>query len=225
MSSGQPTTGGEERVRDLLSSADVETLRQQLETQIEGDVRFDAVYRGMHATDASVYQIMPAAVVRPRHAEDVAAVLSFCRDHGHSITARGGGTSQAGQAIGPGLQLDFSKHLNGILEIQPDRQRVRVQPGIVLDELNAALRPYGLVLPLLAFAGFFWFPLLVAVVAAYAISYVKTAQGLRKSGMAPRAALHQAVFLSLSKFPNLIGMLTYRLRKRRGAAMRIIEYK
>ncbi|HAW48551.1 MAG: glycosyl transferase [Roseovarius sp.] len=99
-----------------------------------------------------------------------------------------------------------------------------MHPGYFARE-RARVWGYGLVLPLLAFAGFFWFPLLVAVVAAYAISYVKTAQGLRKSGMAPRAALHQAVFLSLSKFPNLIGMLTYRLRKRRGAAMRIIEYK
>jgi len=124
------------------------TQHAQLQDRLDGDVSLDPATRAMYATDASVYQIMPAAVVRPRHAEDVAAVLSFCRDHGHSITARGGGTSQAGQAIGPGLQLDFSKHLNGILEIQPDRQRVRVQPGIVLDELNAALRPYGLVLPL-----------------------------------------------------------------------------
>jgi GT2 family glycosyltransferase len=99
-----------------------------------------------------------------------------------------------------------------------------LHPGYFARE-RARAWLYGLVLPLLAFAGFFWFPLLVAVVAAYAMSYVKTAQGLRKSAMGTRAALHQAVFLSLSKFPNLIGMLTYRLRKRRGAAMRIIEYK
>ena len=110
---------GAESVRDQLSSEDTSALRQQLEAQIEGDVRFDAVYRGMHATDASVYQIVPAGVVRPRHAEDVAVVLAFCREHGISITARGGGTSQAGQAIGAGLQLDFSKYLNQLVELQP----------------------------------------------------------------------------------------------------------
>lgn len=84
---------------------------------------------------------------------------------------------------------------------------------------------YGLALPVLAVAGLFWFPLLAAVLAAYAMSYAKTVQGLRGTGMATRAALHQALFLSLAKFPNLIGMITYYLRKRRGAAMRIIEYK
>jgi FAD/FMN-containing dehydrogenase len=87
-------------------------------------------------------------VGRPRNRNDVAAALAFCREHGTSITARGGGTSQAGQAIGAGLQLDFSKHFSGLLELQPDHQRVRVQPGIVLDELNATLKPYGLTLPL-----------------------------------------------------------------------------
>ena len=119
-----------------------------LQARLEGDVTNDAATRAMYATDASVYQILPAGVVRPRHAGDVAAVLAFCREQGISITARGGGTSQAGQAIGAGLQLDFSKHLNGVLEFQPDRRRVRVQPGIVLDELNATLEPYGLTLPL-----------------------------------------------------------------------------
>ena len=120
----------------------------QLRRRLDGDVSLDPAIRAMYATDASVFQIMPAAVVRPRHAEDVATALAFCREHGLSITARGGGTSQAGQAIGAGLQLDFSKHLNEILEIQPDSQRVRVQPGIVLDELNAVLKPYNLTLPL-----------------------------------------------------------------------------
>jgi GT2 family glycosyltransferase len=84
---------------------------------------------------------------------------------------------------------------------------------------------YGLVLPLLALAGLVWWPLLAAVLAVYALSYAKTVQGLRGEGMGWARALHHALFLSLSKFPNLIGMLTYYLRKRRGAAMRIIEYK
>jgi GT2 family glycosyltransferase len=85
---------------------------------------------------------------------------------------------------------------------------------------------YGLGLPVLALAGLvFWGPLLALVLAAYLLSYLKTVQGLRGEGMATGTALHHGVFLTLSKFPNLIGMLTYYLRKRRGAAMRIIEYK
>ena len=121
---------------------------QALNETLDGDVSVDEAVRAMYATDASVYQIMPAAVARPRSVDDVSRMLSFCRDHGVPITARGGGTSQAGQAIGAGVQLDFSRHLNQLLELQPDRQRVRVQPGIVLDELNSLLKPYGLVLPL-----------------------------------------------------------------------------
>ncbi|MFP6770667.1 MAG: FAD-binding oxidoreductase, partial [Planctomycetaceae bacterium] len=119
-----------------------------LQANLDGDVSIDPAVRAMHATDASVYEIMPAAVVRPRHTRDVSRVLEFCRQHCIPLTARGGGTSQAGQAIGSGLQLDFSRHMNQLLELQPDRLRVRVQPGIVLDELNAVLEPYGLVLPL-----------------------------------------------------------------------------
>jgi GT2 family glycosyltransferase len=85
---------------------------------------------------------------------------------------------------------------------------------------------YALGLPLLMLAGLvFWGPVVVPVLAAYLLSYLKTVQGLRGEGMATARALHHGVFLSLSKFPNLIGMLTYYARKRRGAAMRIIEYK
>jgi len=84
---------------------------------------------------------------------------------------------------------------------------------------------YGLALPVLALAGLVWGPLLALVLAAYVLSYLKTVQGLRGEGLATGTALHHGVFLTLSKFPNLIGMLTYHWRKWRGAAMRIIEYK
>ncbi|MDT8328011.1 MAG: glycosyltransferase [Roseovarius sp.] len=84
---------------------------------------------------------------------------------------------------------------------------------------------YGAVLPMLALIGLMLWPLLAAVLALYALSYLRTVQGLCREGMATRVALHHSVFLSLSKFPNLIGMLTYHLRKGRGEAMRIIEYK
>ena len=145
---GQATETGTPRVRDQLSSEDTVALRQQLETQIEGDVRFDAVYCGMHATDASVYQIMPLGVVMPKNLQDVVRTVRLCDQSGASITARGGGTSQAGQAIGAGVQLDFTRHMNRLLDLDLDNKTVRVEPGIVLDELNDQLKPHGLQLPL-----------------------------------------------------------------------------
>ncbi len=134
--------------RDQLSPLQVDELRQDLENRIAGEVRFDPVYRAMHCTDASVYQIMPLGVVMPKTAEDVVQAVTLCERHGASITARGGGTSQAGQAIGAGLQLDFSKHMNRVLDLDVEKQVVRVEPGIVLDELNAELKSHGLQLPL-----------------------------------------------------------------------------
>ncbi len=126
----------------------MEGLQQALQSQIAGEVRFDRISRGLYSTDASVYQIMPAGVVIPRSTDDVVRTLMLCREYGVSLTARGGGTSQAGQACGEGIQLDFSKGMNRLLELDPDRQTVTVEPGIVLDELNALLQPYNLHLPL-----------------------------------------------------------------------------
>ena len=147
--SGTQATGATiQRARDQLSNQDTVALRQQLEAQIEGDVRFDPVYRGMHATDASVYQIMPLGVVMPKTPQDVVSVVKLCDQFGASITARGGGTSQAGQAIGAGIQLDFSRHMNRLLDLDLDSRTVRVEPGIVLDELNDQLKAHGLHLPL-----------------------------------------------------------------------------
>ncbi len=123
-------------------------LQSAFEKEIDGEVRFDKYSRAMYSTDASVYQILPAGVVIPRSRDDVRKVVRLCREHGVSITARGGGTSQAGQAIGAGVQLDFSKYLNHLIELSPDARTVRIEPGIVLDELNAILQPYGLTLPL-----------------------------------------------------------------------------
>src|SRR4051794_4400103 len=125
-----------------------EQLRSSLVAQIQGDVRFDRISQALYSTDASVYQILPLGVVIPKSRDDVIQTVRMCRQFGVSITARGGGTSQAGQAIGPGVQLDFSKHLNKVLALEPEAKRVRVESGIVLDELNAFLRPYGLQLPL-----------------------------------------------------------------------------
>ena len=121
-----------------------EALARHLARTIEGEVRFDRVSRALYSTDASVYQIKPIGVVVPRSVADVVATVHAARRYGTSITARGGGTSQAGQAIGPGIQLDTSKYFNRILELNVAERWVRVEPGIVLDELNQTLRPHGL---------------------------------------------------------------------------------
>ena len=122
----------------------IDALRRDLEACIEGEVRFDAVTRALYSTDASVYQIEPIGAVIVKSREDLLHVVAACARHRCSLTMRGGGTSQAGQAIGAGLQVDTSKYYNQILELNAEEQWVRVQPGIVLDELNAALRPHGL---------------------------------------------------------------------------------
>ncbi len=130
------------------SQVEVERLAHRLRAAVAGDVHFDGASRAMHATDASVYQILPLGVVTPRSREDVVAVVRLCREHGVSITARGGGTSQAGQAIGAGLSLDFSRYMNRVLDLDTAAATVTVEPGMVLDELNALLKPHGLHLPL-----------------------------------------------------------------------------
>jgi FAD/FMN-containing dehydrogenase/Fe-S oxidoreductase len=123
---------------------DANALRSELEGKIEGEVRFDAVSRALYSTDASVYEIKPIGVVIPRNREDILRSLEICQRHGCPITMRGGGTSQCGQSIGPGLQIDSSKYYNRVLEVNAEQQWVRVEPGIVLDELNAQLAPLGL---------------------------------------------------------------------------------
>ncbi len=127
---------------------DLEGLRRALDGQLVGEVRWDRLSRALYSTDASVYQIIPAGVVLPANEEDVVTVVRACARHRMPLTARGGGTSQAGQAIGPGLILDCSRHLNRIREINADAGWARVQPGCVLDELNLAVRPFGLHFPL-----------------------------------------------------------------------------
>ena len=119
------------------------TLRKDLEQHIEGEVRFDKVSRALYSTDASVYRIEPLGVVVPRSREDLVRLVRICAQHRCPLTMRGGGTSQAGQAIGPGLVADTSKYLHRILELNVAERWVRVEPGVVLDELNAHLRPYG----------------------------------------------------------------------------------
>lgn len=117
-------------------------------TGFEGEVLFDVVSRGRYATDASHYQVIPAAVAVPRSAADIALALDAARSEGLPVTMRGGGTSQCGQTINTGLILDCSKYLNDIIELDVEGRRALVQPGIVLDELNRRLKPHGLWFPI-----------------------------------------------------------------------------
>jgi FAD/FMN-containing dehydrogenase/Fe-S oxidoreductase len=120
------------------------SIEAELRSAIEGEVRFDTISRALYSTDASVYQIQPLGVVIPRHREDILRTLEACKRHSVPITMRGGGTSQAGQAVGNGIQVDLSKYYNRVLEVNAAELWVRVEPGIVLDELNAQLAPLGM---------------------------------------------------------------------------------
>jgi FAD/FMN-containing dehydrogenase/Fe-S oxidoreductase len=121
-----------------------ETLARHLRQHLRGEVRFDATSRRLYSTDASIYQIEPLGVVIPRTVEDVHVTVQVAGEMRIPITARGGGTSLSGQSIGPGLVLDCSKYLNHILAIDPAARVARVQPGVVLDQLNRALASHHL---------------------------------------------------------------------------------
>jgi FAD/FMN-containing dehydrogenase/Fe-S oxidoreductase len=123
---------------------DLAALHVALAEGVSGEVRADRLSRALYSTDASVYQIVPACVVLPRTEDDVVNVLRVCARFGVPITARGGGTSQAGQSIGPGVIVDSSKYFHEILSIDPGSRTARVRPGCVLDDLNRALKPHGL---------------------------------------------------------------------------------
>jgi FAD/FMN-containing dehydrogenase/Fe-S oxidoreductase len=123
---------------------DIAGLRRALSTEITGEVRFDIVSRALYSTDASVYQIEPIGVAIPRSRSDLIRLVGICAEFRCPITMRGGGTSQAGQAIGPGLVVDTSKYLTTLLDLNVAERWAHVEPGLVLDELNAQLRPHGL---------------------------------------------------------------------------------
>ena len=122
-------------------------LAERLATSTTSEVMFSGADRGRYATDASIYQMMPVGVFVPRSMPDVRTALDICRDLGVPIVARGAGTSQCGQAVGAGLVIDYSKHLNDIIELDAENRTVEVEPGIVLDHLNLALKKHGLWYP------------------------------------------------------------------------------
>ena len=119
-------------------------LEQLLTQQVEGEVRFDDYSRALYSTDASLYQINPVGVVIPRTKADVQRTVQICYENDVPILPRGGGTSLAGQTVGQAVIIDFSKYMNQIIEVNVAEHWARVEPGIVLDELNSQLKPYGL---------------------------------------------------------------------------------
>lgn len=122
-------------------------LQQRLRREMRGDVLFDRASRGRYATDASFYQIFPVGVVVPRDQDDLVRALDIARDQRVPVLARGAGTSQCGQTIGEALVIDNSKWLNRVLAFDAEARTVTVEPGIVLDHLNAWLKPHGLWFP------------------------------------------------------------------------------
>ena len=122
-------------------------VAERLRREIEGDVLFDAASRGRYATDASIYQIDPIGVVIPKTEQDTAIAIQIAREEKLPILPRGAGTSQCGQTVGAALVIDNSKYLNKIFDFEPGAMEIDVQPGVVLDQLNAFLKPHGLWFP------------------------------------------------------------------------------
>jgi FAD/FMN-containing dehydrogenase/Fe-S oxidoreductase len=122
----------------------VNDLERELRKIIRGDVRFDAASKLLYSTDASMYQMEPVGIVIPRDIEDVQAAFELARKHHVAFLPRGGGTSLTGQTVNHALVLDFSRFMNHILEVNGEEKWVRVQPGVVQDELNHYVRPMSL---------------------------------------------------------------------------------
>lgn len=121
-------------------------LRQQLAilaANLEGELFYDSLMRTLYATDASVYRELPLAVAFPKNIKDLQRLIQFARDQGVSVIPRTAGTSLAGQCVGEGIVVDVSKYFTKILELNTDEGWVRVQPGVIRDELNAFLKPHG----------------------------------------------------------------------------------
>ena len=119
-------------------------LERELRRVVEGEVRFDEYSRLLYSTDASMYQVEPIGVVLPRSKDDVRAVLELANRYNVPVLPRGGGTSLIGQTVNHAIVLDFSKHMHRVLEVNREELWCRIQPGVIQDELNAHVRPMGL---------------------------------------------------------------------------------
>ena len=116
----------------------------RLARQLKGELHYDSLMRTLYATDASVYRALPDAVALPKNVVDIKQLIRFAQKHKVALIPRTAGTSLAGQCVGKGIVVDVSKHFHQILELNAEEAWVRVQPGVVRDELNAYLKPHGL---------------------------------------------------------------------------------
>ena len=123
------------------------SLAARLRREVDGEVLFDAASRGRYSTDASIYQVEPIGVVVPRTAEAARAAIAIAAEQGVPILPRGAGSSQCGQTVGTALVIDHAKHLRQVINLDAENKTVLVQPGVVLDTLNAQLRAHGLWFP------------------------------------------------------------------------------
>ena len=126
-----------------FTSDKISKISKEIEDKVNGKVLFDDFSRGRYSTDASVYQIKPIGVVLPKDTNDVLKIMEYSQQNSIPLLARGGGSSQCGQTVGESIVLDYSKHQNKILELNVEEKYVWVEPGVVLDHLNAYLKPYG----------------------------------------------------------------------------------
>ena len=139
-SSTAQTSAQQTRAEASARAALVASLR----AAVDGEVSDSTLRRAEYTTDASNYRVVPQVVVIPRSVEDALAAIEVTREAGVPLTARGGGTSCAGNAIGPGVVIDFSRHVNTIHEIDPEARTARVEPGVVMSALQKAAAPHGL---------------------------------------------------------------------------------
>ena len=130
-----------------LDAGELRRLRQRIDSETQCEILFSRFDRGRYATDASHYQMCPLGVVVPKTIDDLRALISIAHDSAICLTGRGGGTSQNGQTINRSLIIDYSKYLNQLVHLDTNQKRCVVQPGIVLDHLNAKLRSTGLWYP------------------------------------------------------------------------------
>ena len=130
-----------------VAKGDFSSLEQSIRSEVEGDVYFDPFTRGRYATDASIYQINPVGIVVPKSIQDVKAAISLTSEEGFSLLPRGGGTSQCGQTVNSSVVIDTSKYLNSLIDLNVEELTVTVEPGIVLDQLNNLLKPFGVWFP------------------------------------------------------------------------------
>ena len=130
-----------------INENQIQKIAKEIQGQVKGKVLFDEFSRGRYSTDSSLYQIKPVGAVLPVDTNDVLQIMEYSQKHHIPLLARGGGSSQCGQTVGESIVLDYSKHQNKILEFNKEEKNVWVEPGIVLDQLNAYLKPYGLWYP------------------------------------------------------------------------------